>query len=463
MFTPALEHAVMTSQTFDLIVLGAGSGGLGTALRAARHGAHVALLDPGYLGGTCVNVGCIPKKAMWYAAELAQAQAMALDYGFASQPGKLDWNVFVGHRQRYIENIHASYQRALDETGVSLIAAEGQLLSANTVVADGLELSAPHVVIATGARPHRLSIPGFDLGMVSDGFFDLRDCPRRTAIVGGGYIAVEFAGVLRALGGEVDLCVRNRLLGGFDVEMGEELGVAMRTQGIHIHTDSKIVGAHKADGKIYLDGENGQIPGAYDTLIWAIGRQPNSERLGLQGLGVVTNQHGHILVDDKQNTNVEGIYAVGDVTDRKALTPVAVAAGRCLADRLFGNKPEAKLDYNNIPSVVFSHPPLATVGLSEEEAHEQHGGEVHVYRQAFRPMQLALSNHPMKTHMKVICVGKDERVVGIHILGTCADEMLQGFAVAMKMGMRKADLDTTVAIHPSSAEEMVLMRARPLA
>jgi glutathione reductase (NADPH) len=452
----------MTSQTFDLIVLGAGSGGLGTALRAARHGAHVALLEPNYLGGTCVNVGCIPKKAMWYVAELAQAQAMALEYGFASKPGALDWNVFVGHRQKYISHIHASYRRSLDETGVHIICAEGQLLSANTVVADGHELTAPHVVIATGARPHRLHIPGFDLGMVSDGFFDLRDCPRRTAIVGAGYIAVEFAGVLRALGGEVDLCVRNRMLGGFDVEMAEELGGAMQAQGIHIHTDCKIVGARKVDGAIHLDTQDGPLPGAYDALIWAIGRQPNSERLGLHGLGVTTSQQGHILVDDKQNTSVEGIYAVGDVTDRKALTPVAVAAGRYLADRLFGNKASAKLDYHNIPSVVFSHPPLATVGLSEEEAREQHGADVHVYRQAFRPMQLALADHSTKTHMKVICVGKDERVVGIHILGTCADEMLQGFAVAMKMGMRKADLDNTVAIHPSSAEEMVLMRARPL-
>lgn len=445
------------SDSFDLIVLGAGSGGLATAFRAARHGATVALLEPGALGGTCVNVGCVPKKAMWYAAQMAESQQLALDYGFASTPGALDWPTFVSHRQNYIERIHASYRKRLAESRIELIDAFGTLSGPNTVMAGMRELRAAHLVIATGARPRRLDRPGFDLGTVSDGFFALRECPRRVAIVGGGYIGVEFAGVLRTLGAEVELFARGHLLRGFDTEMSLALGDSMREQGIKVHYLCDVDAVHGDPGKLMLDCDDGDRRGPYDALLWAVGRIPNSADLGLEACGVGMDKAGHILVDSQQNTHTEGIYALGDVTSRIALTPVAVAAGRKLADRLFGGQPDACLDYENIPSVVFSHPPLAGVGMAEHVAREIHGDSVRTYTARFTPMQLALSRHPQKSLMKLVCVGEDERVVGVHILGPGADEMLQGFAVAVKMGARKADFDATVAIHPTSSEELVLM------
>jgi glutathione reductase (NADPH) len=451
----------MAAEHFDLIVIGAGSGGLGTALRAAKYGVRVALLEPRELGGTCVNVGCIPKKAMWYAAQVAEAQQLAVDYGFAGTPGALDWPTFIERRQGYIERIHESYKRNLEQHGVTVIRAIGRLNAAHEVEAAGRQLHAPHIVIATGGRPHRLDTPGFEVGMDSDGFFDLRACPARTAIVGGGYIAVELAGVLRALGGEVDMYVRGRLMGDFDVEMADHLGETMLANGIRIHYQCQITAARRHGKDILLDCDEGTHPGPFDALIWAVGRDPNSDGAGFEQVGIDTDPAGHIVTDAWQNTSVEGIYAIGDITARKALTPVAVAAGRCLADRLFGGKPQAKIDYELIPSVVFSHPPLASVGLSEEDARLQHGDEeVHIFRQAFTPMQLSLSSHAAKTLMKLVCVGNDDRIVGMHILGPGADEMMQGFAVAVKMGARKADLDATVAIHPTSAEEMVLLGAR---
>lgn len=445
------------TDSFDLIVLGAGSGGLATAFRAARHGARVALLESGVLGGTCVNVGCVPKKAMWYAAQVAEAQQLAVDYGFASQPGPLDWPTFVAHRQAYIDRIHASYRKRLAESGVELIAARGVLDGPQAVKAGGRNLQAPHIVVATGARPRRLDTPGFDLGIVSDGFFDLRECPRRVAIVGGGYISVELGGVLRALGAEVEIFARGHLMRGFDAHMSLALGDAMRAQGIRIHYQCDIDAVRREAEGITLDCSAGEHMGPYDVLLWAVGRVPNSNGIGLEAQGVELDAGGHVRVDARQNTSATGIYAIGDVTDRLALTPVAVAAGRRLADRVFGGQHDAFLDYENIPSVVFSHPPLAGVGLTEQAARELHGDAVQVFTSQFTPMQLALSAHPQPTMMKLVCAGDEQRVVGVHILGPGADEMLQGFAVAVKMGARKADFDATVAIHPTSAEELVLM------
>ncbi|GAA0908417.1 glutathione-disulfide reductase [Rothia nasimurium] len=450
----------MTVEAFDLIVIGGGSGGLATAIRASKHGAKVALLEPKDLGGTCVNVGCVPKKAMWYAAQMAEAQYIAADYGFTDQPGKLDWPRFIERRQAYIERIHVSYQRALDNGHITLIRETGRFLAPGHIQAGDRELKASHVVIATGSSANRLDKPGFDLGMTSDGFFDLRDCPRRTAIVGGGYIAVELAGVLRALGSDVDMYVRGRLMGGFDEEMAYGLGDEMRQHGIRIHYTCEIDAVHEKDGVLLLDCNRGDHPGPYDALIWAVGRHANTASLDIGRIGLVTDENGHVLIDDWQNTNVPGVYAVGDVTQRLALTPVAVSAGRKLADRLFGGKKDAKLDYDNIPSVVYSHPPLGTCGMSEEQARERYGADVHLYKQSFVPMQLALAQRPITARFKLICVGEDSRIVGMQMLGPGVDEMLQGFAVAIKMGARKSDLDATIAIHPTSAEEMVLLGDR---
>ncbi len=450
----------MTAEAFDLIVIGGGSGGLAAAIRASKHGARVALVEPKDLGGTCVNSGCVPKKAMWYAAQMAHAQYIAADYGFADRPGRLDWPGFIARRDAYIERILASYRQQLDKNHVTLVQATARFLSADHVAAGDRVLTAPHIVVATGSRPNRLDKPGFDLGVTSDGFFDLRQSPHRTAIVGGGYIAVELAGVLRALGSEVDMYVRGRLMSGFDEEMAYHLGDEMKKHGIGIHYTCQVEAVHEKDGVLLLDCDKGSHPGPYDLLIWAVGRHGYTASLDVERVGLALDETGHIVVDDAQHTNVPGIYAVGDVTQRLALTPVAVSAGRKLADRLFGGQPDAKLDDVNVPSVVFAHPPLGTVGMSEQQAREAYGDAVHLYKQSFVPMQLALADRPMYVRFKLICVGDDSRIVGMQMLGPGVDEMLQGFAVAIKMGARKCDFDATLAIHPTSSEEMVTMGDR---
>jgi glutathione reductase (NADPH) len=450
----------MPTEAFDLIVIGGGSGGLAAAIRASKHGAKVALVEPKELGGTCVNLGCVPKKAMWYAAQMAEAQYISVDYGFHDQPGSLDWPRFIERRDEYIRRIHVKYQQALDTGHVTVVRETGRFIAPGRVQAGARELGAPHVIVATGAQPRRLDKPGFDLGMTSDGFFDLRACPRRVAIVGGGYIAVELAGVLRALGSDVDMFVRGRLMSDFDEEMAYGLGEEMVQHGIRIHYECQITAAHEKDGVILLDCDRGSHPGPFEALIWAVGREAKTDRLDIAAIGLETDAEGHIVIDDYQNTNVPGVYAVGDVTARLALTPVAVAAARKLADRLFGGKPGAKLDYQNVPSVVFSHPPLGTIGMSEQQAREAYGAEVHLYKQSFVPMQLALAQRPITTRFKLICVGHDSRIVGMQMLGPGVDEILQGFAVAIRMGARKSDFDDTLAVHPTSAEEMVLMGDR---
>lgn len=451
----------MKAQEFDLIVIGGGSGGLAGAFRAASHGAKVALLEPKELGGTCVNVGCVPKKAMWLAAELSQKLALSAQLGFNSVPPALDWREFVVHRQRYIAGIHASYMRRLDESGVVLMPCHGRLLDAHTVVnADGVRLQGRHVLIATGGHPHRPDIPGAELGLVSDDFFNLCSAPAHVAIVGGGYIAVELAGVLQALGSQVDVYVRGpRLLEGFDAQIADELADGMRQHGVRLHFGHSVAALERAadDGVVVL-AEDGTRSDRFDALIFATGRRPNTDRLGLDAAGVATDEKRFVRVDAYQDTGVPHIHAVGDVTGQAALTPVAIAAARRLMDRVFGASPDARLDYEGIATVVFSHPPAGKVGMTEEEARRHHGDAVRVLTARFRPMLHALADSPQRSLFKLVCAGSDDRVVGIHLLGEGADEILQGFAVAMKKGITLADLHDTVAIHPTSAEEVVLMR-----
>ena len=448
----------MESAGWDLVVLGAGSGGIAMAIRAARLGARVAVLEPGALGGTCVNVGCVPKKAMWLAAELAGAQALSREVGFELPPGRFDWEGFVARRTSYIANIHASYLRRFSELGITLVCARGRFAAPDRVVAGEREFAARHVLVATGGRPRRPAIPGGELGIDSDGFFALRAAPRKVAVVGSGYVAVELAGVLRGLGAGVDLFARGtRLLRSFDRELGEALGKAMQAQGVRLAFDRNPVSATRDADGYHLQFANGDASGPFDELVWATGRVPNTGDLDLARAGVAVDAAGYVVTDQWQDTNVAGVHAVGDVTGRLALTPVAIAASRRLADRLFGGKADARLDYATVATVVFSHPPLATVGLTEDEARRQHGEAVTVYRARFRPMLAALAQREEQTFMKLVCAGADERIVGIHLAGTAVDEIIQGFAVAVKLGARKADLDATVAIHPTSAEELVLM------
>jgi glutathione reductase (NADPH) len=458
-----MSDAQRPENDFDLIVLGAGSGGLAAAFRAASHGARVALLAEGPLGGTCVNVGCVPKKAMWLAADLAQKMSMARELGFGMPEATpvLDWPTFITHRQRYITNIHGSYQQRLDGSGIALLPLRGRLVAPDTVeCSDGIRLSAQHILIATGGRPHRPHIPGAELGIDSDGFFHLCAAPEHVAIIGAGYIAVELAGVLQALGSRVELFVRGRrLLTSFDADITAQLVEDQRQHGVHTHFDYALLSLHaEAEGKVVVRNVAGTDSRPFDSVIFATGRQPNSDDIGLEVVNIARDISGHIVVDAQQRTNVPGIHAIGDVSSKIALTPVAIAAGRRLMDRLFGGQPDAALDYADIATVVFSHPPIGKVGLTEAEARLQSGDAVKVYRANFRPMLHALASSPQRSLFKLVCVGEDERVVGIHLLGEGADEILQGFAVALKRGICKRDLDDTIAIHPTSAEEVVLMR-----
>jgi len=449
-----------THYAYDLIVLGGGSGGLAAAFRAAQHGRRVAMLEPGELGGTCVNVGCVPKKAMWLAADLAGRIGLAAAMGFdvPLRPA-LDWKELVVHRQAYIANIHASYLKRLDENKVVRVPRRGRLVDAHTVeCSDGVRISAEHILIATGAHPQRPDIPGAALGLVSDDFFNLCSAPARVAIVGGGYIAVELAGLLQALGSRVTLLVRgDRLLERFDAELTAQLADNLRHQGVQLHFGYRLRELQRDGDAVVALGHDGPADGQFDALFFATGRRGNSADLGLEALGVVVGDKGEVEVDAWQTTAVPSVHAVGDIAGKVGLTPVAIAAARTLMDRLFGGQPQAKMDYENVASVVFSHPALGAVGLSEEEACARYG-DVRVYRSNFRPMLQALADGTQRSLFKLVCVGEEERVVGVHLLGEAADEILQGFALAVKMGATKAQFDATVAIHPTSAEEVVLMR-----
>ncbi len=450
----------MSADSYDVVVLGGGSGGLAAAFRAAGHGARVAMLEPAPLGGTCVNVGCVPKKAMWLAADLAERIHLARELGFdVPDEPNLDWSRLIARRQRYIANIHTSYQKRLDETGVARISRRGRLHDAQTVECeDGTLLRARHIVIATGAHPLKPEFPGAELGGVSDDFFALKERPERVALIGGGYIAVELAGVLRALGSKVALLVRGqRLLPQFDAELSDHLAENLRLQGVELHFGCEVQALQRQHGRIHATLRNGPEHALFDTVLFATGRAPNTKGLGLEKAGVKLDDKGAIVVDDFQNTAVDGVYAVGDVTGHVTLTPVAIAAARRLMDRLLGGQPEARLDYDNVPSVVFAHPPLGTVGLSEQEARERFD-RVTTYHSRFRPMLQALGDGQVRTVFKMVCAGEDEQVVGIHLLGESADEILQGFAVAVKAGVTRRQMEDTVAIHPTSAEEVVLMK-----
>ncbi|CEH14659.1 glutathione-disulfide reductase [Ceraceosorus bombacis] len=498
---PSLEE-------YDAIVIGGGSGAMGMSRRAAQYGAKVVVIEEdGRLGGTCVNVGCVPKKLMWHAADLADALRETPEYGFGDAEGKpinaepkFQWRYFAEKRDAYVRRLNGIYDRNLEKDKVEYLSGHAKILGPNEVEVslrgdDGKFDAGTHtikgkkIVIATGGRPTKPSeeqVPGAHLGIDSDGFFALREQPKRVAVVGAGYIAVELAGVFNTLGTETHLLIRHdTFLRNFDPIIAETLQDYMSKTGLNVHQKTNIKkvegkeGDHmsktglnvhqktnikKVEGKeggpltLHLDtGKTLEV----DTLLWAIGRRPNTDNLGLESAGVKTDDKGNIAVDDYQNTNVPSIHALGDVAGKALLTPVAIAAGRRLSNRLYGGPQFAndRLDYNNIPTVVFSHPTSGTVGLTEPEAKEKFGEEnIKIYTSRFTAMYFGMLEHKQPTAYKLVCAGKEEKVVGVHIIGLGSDEIMQGVGIAVKMGATKADFDNTVAIHPTSAEELVTMR-----
>ncbi|MGD2168570.1 MAG: glutathione-disulfide reductase [Gammaproteobacteria bacterium] len=445
---------------FDLIVIGGGSGGLATAQRAAEYGAHAVVFEASRLGGTCVNVGCVPKKVMWYGAEIASAIAHAPHYGFDISYNGHDFSKLRKNRDDYIARLNDIYAGNLEKRRIRHVSRWARFVESHVIEdSDGERYSAPHIVIASGGRPIVPGIPGAGLGLTSDEFFELDELPQRAAIVGSGYIAVEIAGVLSSLGSQVELIVRrDTVLRSFDPMLSRELVQSMRASGIEVVTGAVPDRVVRSDGTITLHCEDGRSFAGFDKLFWCVGRSPLTANIGLDVAGVRLNDDGYIAVDEFQNTSVSGVYAVGDVTGQAELTPVAIAAGRRLADRVFDGQSDRRLSYTNIPTVVFSHPPVGTVGMTEPQARQQFGDDVRVYESRFTPMLNALTPEKPKTAMKLVTAGAHEQVVGCHLIGLGADEMLQGFAVAIVMGARKRDFDDTVAIHPTSAEELVTMR-----
>lgn len=447
---------------YDYIAIGGGSGGIASINRAASYGKKCAIIEAKLLGGTCVNVGCVPKKVMWYGAQIAEAiKHYGPDYGFDTTINQFNWDKLIASRTAYIDRIHQSYDRVLTNNKVDVIHGYAKFVDSHTVEVNGEHYSADHILIAVGGKPSIPNIPGAQYGITSDGFFTLKALPKRVAVVGAGYIACEIASVLHALGAQTHQFVRNATpLRSFDPLIIETLMEVIATEGQQLHTFAVPKSVIKnSDNSLTLNIENGESY-TVDCLIWAIGRVPATNDMNLQAAGIAVDNKGFVIVDKYQNTNVPGIYSVGDdITGAIALTPVAVAAGRRLSERLFNNKPDEHLDYSNIPTVVFTHPAIGTVGLTEPEAIQQYGEEnVKVYKSTFTAMYTAVTQHRQPCRMKLVCVGKDEKIVGIHGIGYGMDEMLQGFAVALKMGATKKDFDNTVAIHPTAAEEFVTMR-----
>ncbi len=443
----------MTKQ-YDMIAIGAGSGGLSAVEHASEYGKKCLIIEAKTIGGTCVNVGCVPKKMMWFAANAATQINNAQGFGFNIEVKNFSWKKLKQGRDNYIKGITDWYDGYLEKLGIDYIHGFGKLVNKNTVSVNGEEYTAEHIVLSPGGKPSVPNIEGAEYGITSDGFFELDALPKKVAVIGGGYIGVELAGVLNALGSEVEIFGRaDTLLRGFDPMIQEALDKDYTAHGITLHHGTTI---DKVSSDKTIFTNHGEF-GGFDQIIWAVGRDPMTQHLGLENAGVESNQRGFIPTDKFQVTNVDNIFALGDATGRAPLTPVAIAAGRRLSDRLYNNMTDRHLDYSAIATVVFSHPPIGTIGLTEIEANKKFD-KIKIYKSEFTPMADALLNHKTTTALKLVCVGDDEKIIGCHIMGHGADEMLQGFAVAIKMEATKKQFDDTVAIHPTSAEELVTLR-----
>ena len=446
---------------YDIIAIGGGSGGSATMNRAAMYGAKAAVIEGNIIGGTCVNVGCVPKKVMWYGAQVSETlKNYAADYGYTIGETSFDFKTLRKNREAYIERSRQAFSNNFNRNGVDYIEGYARFVDKNTVEVNGEHIRAKHIVIATGSYAFVPNVPGSELGGTSDDVFAWEELPESVSIIGAGYIAVELAGVLHALGVKTDLFVRKGgPLRGFDQGIVEVLVEEMKKNGQPLHTHKVPQKLEKLDnGDIQIYFEDGTTHTS-QKVIWAVGRKANVHQLNLEAAGVELTERGFIQVDEYQNTTTPGIYALGDVSGEKELTPVAIKAGRTLAERLFNGKTDAKMDYELIPTVVFSHPAIGSIGLTQEQAEAKYGVEnIKVYQSTFAGMYSAITVHRQMTKLKLITLGEEEKVIGLHGIGGGIDEMIQGFAVALKMGATKADFDATIAIHPTASEEFVTMR-----
>ena len=450
----------MAGFDFDLFTIGAGSGGVRASRLAAGLGARVAIAEVSRVGGTCVLRGCVPKKLLVMASHFAEDFADSRGFGWTPGEASFHWPALIGAKDKELDRLNGVYLRLLKDSGVTLVEGKARLVDAHTVEVAGRRFTAERILLATGGWPHLPPIPGIELALTSNEALDLVRLPKRLAVVGGGYIAVEFAGIFNALGVEVVQMARgDGLLRGFDQDIRATLAEEMGKKGIRLHLGTQVESiASNGDGGLSLGLAGGGETVEVDDVLYATGRRPNTAGLGLAEVGVRLNDAGAVVVDAYSQSSVPGIYAVGDVTDRVNLTPVAIAEARCLVDTLFQGRPTAP-DYDFIPSAVFSQPPVGTVGLGEGEARRRFG-EVDVYVSRFRAMRHTLSGRDERTMMKLVVKRDDQRVVGCHMVGADAPEIVQGLAIALKAGATKAHFDATIGIHPTAAEEFVTMRER---
>ncbi len=442
----------------DFFVIGAGSGGVRASRIAATYGAKVAVAEERYLGGTCVNVGCIPKKLFVYASEFADACEDAVGFGWSPSWPAFDWGKLIANKNREIERLNGIYERLLTGAGAEIIRGRAEIVDAHTVTINGRRITTEHLLVATGSWPTKPEVPGAELAITSNEAFYLDKLPRRAIIVGGGYIAVEFAGVFHGLGSETTVVHRGeQLLRSFDDDLRVALGEEMRKRGFNLRLGTTITKIERSNSGLVATFNDGLTAEA-DLVMYATGRHPNSRGLGLEAAGVALDRNGAVIVDAASRTSVPNIYAIGDLTNRKNLTPVAIAEGHALADSLFGGRPRT-IDYDNIASAVFSHPPIGTVGLTETEARAKYGA-IDIYKSTFKPLKHTLSGRDEKTMMKLVVDSKTDRVVGAHMMGADAGEIIQGLAIALKCGATKAQFDATIGIHPTAAEEFVTMRTK---
>jgi glutathione reductase (NADPH) len=448
------------SYDYDLFVIGAGSGGIATARRAAEYGAKVGVAEYDRLGGTCVNRGCIPKKLMVYASHFPELFTDAEGYGWSAVTSQLDWPKMITAVNNEVTRLNGIYQRMLDNSKVEVLRGRGKLLDNHTIQVGERTVTADKILIAVGGIPVRPDIPGIEHAMVSDDVFELKEQPKSIVILGAGYIGSEFACIMNGLGTKVTQVIRPELiLRGFDGDLRAAVQAGMIHHGIEIINNTQDVSIAKTDTgvEVTVNTKDGKSTILADAVsLAALGRKPNTANLGLENVDVKTH-NGVIQVNEHSQTSVENIYSVGDCTDKIQLTPVAINEGRAFADTMFGNKPRT-MNYADIPTAVFTTPEAGTVGLTEEEAREMYGDNIHIYRSTFRPMYYVLPNKQEKTLMKLVVDSTTDRVLGAHMVGDHAAEIIQGVAIAVKMGAKKADFDATVGIHPSSAEEFVTMR-----